>query len=301
MRPALADAGAFVRVDSPAVHPHVGVSDALAEGAACHRCRLIEAARVDREARGQGSVGVDRDGGLDDVGPPCQHVEESRVGVLVLFSKDGLDRRRIGPQGGQRSGGDSSAGGGLRGSTARVGNHTARTAELYTVPTLLDALKARGFVPATAAMDRGYDYGPVDEACSERDVLPIIARRRSNGSDDGRDLAPTCEHGVWTFAGADFKRKATKWRCPTGECRPASKWVRADRRNPLVPRSSKRFGQLYAGRAAVEREFGRLQNEYGLTPLRIRGIERVALHADLTMLARLSVALARARTLPLAA
>jgi hypothetical protein len=32
-----------------------------------------------------------------------------------------------------------------------------------------------------------------------------------------------------------------------------------------------------------------------------RGIERVALHADLTMLARLSQALARARAVPLAA
>ncbi len=31
-----------------------------------------------------------------------------------------------------------------------------------------------------------------------------------------------CRHGVWTFAGADFKRRATKWRCPTGECQPAS-------------------------------------------------------------------------------
>jgi hypothetical protein len=75
----------------------------------------------------------------------------------------------------------------------------------------------------------------------------------------------------------------------------------ADRRNPLVPRSSKRFGQLYAGRAAVEREFGRLKTEYVLTPLRVRGIERVALHADLTMLARLGFALARARAVPLAA
>jgi hypothetical protein len=55
------------------------------------------------------------------------------------------------------------------------------------------------------------------------------------------------------------------------------------------------------GRAAVEREFGRLKNEYGLSPLRVRGIERVALHADLTMLARLSVALARARAVTLAA
>jgi hypothetical protein len=88
---------------------------------------------------------------------------------------------------------------------------------------------------------------------------------------------------------------------PSGECCPASKWVKADRRNPFVPRSSKRFGQLYAGRAAVEREFGRLKNEYSLSPLRVRGIKRVTLHADLTMLARLSVALARARAVPLAA
>ena len=55
------------------------------------------------------------------------------------------------------------------------------------------------------------------------------------------------------------------------------------------------------GRAAVERDFRRLKHQYGLTPIRVRGRERVALHADLTMLARLSVALARARAIPLAA
>jgi hypothetical protein len=52
---------------------------------------------------------------------------------------------------------------------------------------------------------------------------------------------------------------------------------------------------------SVEREFGRLKNEYALTPLRVRGRERVALRADLTMLARLSLALERARAVPLAA
>jgi len=51
----------------------------------------------------------------------------------------------------------------------------------------------------------------------------------------------------------------------------------------------------------VEREFGRLKNEYSLAPLRVRGLARVQLHADLTMLARLSQALARARAVPLAA
>jgi hypothetical protein len=36
---------------------------------------------------------------------------------------------------------------------------------------------------------------------------------------------PTCKHGAWRFAGADKKRDATKWRCPTGECKPASVWI----------------------------------------------------------------------------
>jgi hypothetical protein len=38
-----------------------------------------------------------------------------------------------------------------------------------------------------------------------------------------------------------------------------------------------------------------------LTPLRVRGLERVALHADLCILATLASALARARAVPLAA
>jgi hypothetical protein len=42
-------------------------------------------------------------------------------------------------------------------------------------------------------------------------------------------------------------------------------------------------------------------HEYGFAPLRVRGVDRVALHADLTMLARLSRALARARAVRLAA
>jgi hypothetical protein len=100
---------------------------------------------------------------------------------------------------------------------------------------------------------------------------------------------PRCEHGFWTFAGADFKRHAAKRRCPTGEGSPKSKWVKGSRRNSLIPRETNRWRSLYRGRAAVEREFGRLKNEYGLTPVRVRGIERVALHADLTMLARLKL------------
>jgi transposase len=62
-----------------------------------------------------------------------------------------------------------------------------------------------------------------------------------------------------------------------------------------------RWKKLYRGRASVEREFGRLKHEYGLAPLRVRGLERVALHADLVIVGRLSQALSRARAVPLAA
>ena len=105
----------------------------------------------------------------------------------------------------------------------------------------------------------------------------------------------------WPRAGSDCKRKASKWRCPTGECKPASQWIKASGIHPLVPRDSDRWRKLYRGRASVEREFGRLKHEWSLLPLRVRGVERVRLHADLTILAKLSCALARARAMPLAA
>jgi Transposase DDE domain len=69
----------------------------------------------------------------------------------------------------------------------------------------------------------------------------------------------------------------------------------------LIPRDSDRWRKLYRRRASVEREFGRLKHEWALLPLRVRGIERVQPHADLTILAKLSCALARARAMPLAA
>ena len=89
-------------------------------------------------------------------------------------------------------------------------------------------------------------------------------------------------------------------RCPTGECRPAPRWVKADRLHPLIPRETERSRKLYRSRG-VEREFGRLKHEWALLPLRVRGIERVRLHADLTILAKLSCALIWARVVPLAA
>jgi len=80
--------------------------------------------------------------------------------------------------------------------------------------------------------------------------------------------------------------------------------LRKGRPIPLdrIPYGSDEWKRLYRGRAAVERAFSLLKLDYGLTPLRVRGLERVALHADLTMLARLGQALRRAReVVPLAA
>ncbi|MCA1845254.1 MAG: hypothetical protein LC792_19090 [Actinobacteria bacterium] len=118
---------------------------------------------------------------------------------------------------------------------------------------------------------------------------------------EGRRQAASCEHGTWTFAGSDAKRGAAKYRCPTGACTPASVWVKANRLHTLIPRGGERWKALWRGRAGVEREFGRLKHEWALLPLRVRRMERVALHVDLTVLARLAVALSDARAVPLAA
>jgi hypothetical protein len=82
---------------------------------------------------------------------------------------------------------------------------------------------------------------------------------------------------------------------------PALVWVKASRLHPLMPRETPRWTALYRRRAAVEREFGRLKREWALAPLRVRGVERVRLHADLTILTKLTCALAKARAVPLAA
>jgi len=173
---------------------------------------------------------------------------------------------------------------------------TASAAETTVALPLLDAVKAGGFDVHNAIADKGYDNGPFHDGCMDRDICPVTPLRKTGRVKAGDANAPTCEHGEWTFAGADYKRKATKWRCPTGDCKPKSVWVKADRLHPLIPRHTERSRKLYSSRGAVEREFGRLKHEWSLLPLRVRGIERVRLHADLTILAKLGCALATART-----
>jgi IS5 family transposase len=178
---------------------------------------------------------------------------------------------------------------------------TAKKNEVLAVAPLLDKLHTLGINPETAALDKGYDLSTTYNACSERSIVPVVPLRQTPDVKRGADKPPSCEHGEWRFAGADHKREATKWRCPTGECKPASAWVKADRLHPLIPRETLRWKGLYRGRASVERAFGRLKNEWSLAPLRVRRIERVRLHANLTILSQLTCVLNRERTAVLAA
>ncbi|MGH3104179.1 MAG: transposase [Gaiellaceae bacterium] len=115
---------------------------------------------------------------------------------------------------------------------------TARTHESSVAADVLAALRSRRFTPETAVLDLGYDVGPVYDACERNGCLPIIPLRKTPSVKRGAHRPPTCEHGIWTFAGADFKRGASKWRCPSGECKPASVWIKSDRLHPLVPRKT---------------------------------------------------------------
>jgi hypothetical protein len=105
--------------------------------------------------------------------------------------------------------------------------------------------------------------------------------------------------------------KATKWRCPLGKCKPKTIWLPLDRFHPTIPRQlfhlpdpdgkkqykqNPRSKKIYNERGAVERFWSRLKTEWGLlSGLRVRRLERVAQHVDLTVIVYLAFGLARLR------
>lgn len=135
-----------------------------------------------------------------------------------------------------------------------------RNESLYVAP-LIDALHARGYQPETVACDRGYDNTRCYAEIEQRGCEPVIPLR---GAKANQPALPVAVGG---------------------------------RLFPRIPRHTERFKNLYRRRMMVEREFGRLKHEYGLATLRVRGLAKVQLHTDLTMLARLAQALIRAREL----
>ena len=93
-------------------------------------------------------------------------------------------------------------------------------------------------------MDKGYDLGTIYDGCAERGCLPVIPLRETPAVQRREHKPPSREHGEWRFAGADYKRGASKWRCPTGECQPGSRWVAGGRLHPLIPRETPRWKRL---------------------------------------------------------
>jgi hypothetical protein len=139
---------------------------------------------------------------------------------------------------------------------------TARDSEVPLVPVLLDMAAGRGFAPSIAVLDRGYDSEGVYTEVEARGIRPVIPLGETPAVKAGKHNRPSCEHGTWAFAGSDPKRGAAKYRCPSGECKPGSVWIKAGRLHTLIPRGAERWKALYRPRGAVEREFGRLKNEW---------------------------------------
>lgn len=141
---------------------------------------------------------------------------------------------------------------------------SARHNESRRVVPLLDSAHGRGFRVQTCAMDKGYDVPRVYAECETRGVHPVIPLRN------------------------------------IGTKQPEPLFSDGSRQAPTIRRGTAEFKALYRRRASVEREFGRLKHDYGFAPLRVRGLARVQLHADLVMLARLGQALSRTREVSVA-
>jgi Transposase DDE domain len=56
---------------------------------------------------------------------------------------------------------------------------TAKANEGLTVAPLLEKLNALGIEPETCTMDKRYDLGRVQDACSERNMLPVVPLRQT--------------------------------------------------------------------------------------------------------------------------
>ena len=142
----------------------------------------------------------------------------------------------------------------------------ANEPEQEEVAGLLDALAGRGFTARTAIMDKGYDGQPMHDECESRGIRPVIALKETPAVKAGKHKPPSCEHGEWTFAGSDAKRGATKWRCPSRECQPASSLGQG---RPAAPADPVRDRAVEGSLPAAHRRRARLrqaQERVGTAP-----------------------------------
>jgi hypothetical protein len=175
---------------------------------------------------------------------------------------------------------------------------TAKAAETTFALGLLDAVSERVFAVATAIMDKGYDNGPIHDGCMDRNISPVTPLRKtpsvvrvdpsraSASTASGRSREPTTS-GRQRSGGAQ-PASASRSRC-------GSRQTGCTRSSRVTPRGRARSTR------AVERlsgSSGRLKHEWSLLPLRVGGRDRVRLHAELMILAKLGCALAKTRVVP---
>jgi hypothetical protein len=124
-------------------------------------------------------------------------------------------------------------------------------------------------------------------------VCPVTPLRQTLAVKRG-DLAPrVCKHGEWRVPRRRVHAPRDEMTLPDRRVKPRSAWVKPDRLHPLIPRHTGRSKALYSSRGAIAREFGRLKDEWSMLPLRVRGIGRVRLRADVTILPKLGCALGK--------
>ncbi len=167
-----------------------------------------------------------------------------------------------------------------------------------------------GHRSAVSTRSAGSFYGyKIHAAVCARTDLPVAWRIETAKRNESLFVAPLLDaardrgiHPEVCIADKGYDHSRVYDECRDRECLPII-CLRKGRPIPLspVPHGSDEWKRIYRQRGAVEREFGRLKHDYGLSPLRVRGLAKVQLHADLTILARLAQALARARSVALAA
>jgi transposase len=119
-------------------------------------------------------------------------------------------------------------------------------------PNILEDLIKRGIKPKVVIMDAGYDTKENYDLALKNDVVPIIAfNRRNLKKKTTRDFE----------AGFPIQRNTEQWR------------------------------SLYSKRSAVERINSRLKEELDLKTLKVRGLDKVKVHAAISLIVMLVVAL----------
>lgn len=188
----------------------------------------------------------------------------------------------------------------------------------------------------TLAYDKAADDGAVHEFLYDEDIKPIIQNRTFDVDEPEKVVGgrvplhvvydqagtifcydkvsdPPVRHPM-AYSGHEPERGTLKYRCPArhqgwdcpsdavcNEGRDYGLTVRVKqeidlRRFPSVPRATKQFERLYAGRTAVERVNGRLKIFWGIDDGQVYGSRRFHAHVGAVMVVHLAFATLLAQT-----